>query len=87
MAGRPRSLPLVVDSGPGDRGSEGVRGALKTCNNLHFYSHPDVRHELICGAGTSTKWIWAAARSTSWLHATKLYKFIGLGARDAIKPH
>ena len=32
MAGRPRSRPLGVDSGPGEGGSEGVRGAPEPYN-------------------------------------------------------
>ncbi len=45
MAGGPRYRPLGVDSGPGERGSEGVRGAPEPYTHIHFYSHPDVRHD------------------------------------------
>ncbi len=44
MAGGPRSRPSGVDSGPGEGGSEGVRGAPAPYKTKQIYSHPDVHH-------------------------------------------
>jgi hypothetical protein len=44
MAGRPRSRPLGVDSGPGEGVPVVVRGAPHRLTIHLFYSHPDVRH-------------------------------------------
>jgi hypothetical protein len=44
MTGRPRSRPLGVDSGPGEGGSVGVRGAPEIYTQYSFYSRPDVHH-------------------------------------------
>ncbi len=51
MAGRPRSRPLGVDSGPGQGGSEGVPGAPEPYTNIISSSRPDARHELVPNIG------------------------------------
>ena len=77
MAGRPRSRSPGVDSGPGEGGSEGLRGAPEPFSKIYFYCRPDVRQVLLLDSVDIFPWCrehWRRVRvRISW----------GLDVKDA----